>query len=929
MKIKRVISLVSALILALTLIPTTAFALTGGPDYEKSYTSDDPAVYIDETTEGFTTDKSGVLLDVSNGSSGKVSVTGDLETGGIGITVNSADGTESTAAEAKLTVGHVKSVNTGVQAFADGKNTDLICTYTSVESGSIESTGEGAYAAEISGKNAGHAQLIAGDLTAPFGMNVSSEESGSAVLKVEDIFTLAAEDPDGKANSISSNNGYTTAEMESVTSSVNGINASAENNGTVIMLAHGDVNASGAGLNINNKESFMAKVNSVKSTDDAIRIYSEGEESGTMIKIADSAESAEGNALNITDNSGTIFANIEKDVISKADNPEKAGLYYYGSGDGADFVLISETLSGYNGVILSPEAGNDLEQLDLTVWKIAANGGEIIVGDDASSTVAKNVAYLVKIEQPEGDVGTIYATKADGTPLDRKYTSEQLTGLPSFQDIQSKAPEVPTFGAGESGDTSSNEDGYEVTYEGNRILLKADLKPGYTLEAAYNGTDKKEKLSKDKQGNYYLDIKRGGGVYLSAKVVKEDYDITTEAEHGKIKAPATAQYGDEVTIETTSDKGYTLEKLTWTPEGGKPTDITDSKSFTMPAANVTVNAVFTLSRYTIKFVNYDGSELQSGELDYGATPEYKGEDPQKPSTDEYSYIFNGWTPDIAKVTEDATYTATYEEVARLYTITWLNDDGTELDKTVNVPYGTMPKYEAATPTKPDDAKYTYTFKDWTPKLVKVTGDATYTATYTAAVKKATLTFDLAGGTLDGQTGSLTMTAEIDQDITIPNAPVKTGYTFKYWQGSEYYPGDKYTVEGDHTFTAVWEKDPVKTYKVVFDVNGHGTAPATQTVEEGKTANKPADPAAAGWTFGGWYTEEECKNAYDFATPVTSDIKLYAKWTKGGSPTVVPTKTPSNGGKTNPRTGDSSPIGLWIALIAAAAAGLALTFKLKK
>ena len=42
-------------------------------------------------------------------------------------------------------------------------------------------------------------------------------------------------------------------------------------------------------------------------------------------------------------------------------------------------------------------------------------------------------------------------------------------------------------------------------------------------------------------------------------------------------------------------------------------------------------------------------------------------------------------------------------------------------------------------------------------------------------------------------------------ISIHEAPVREGYTFRYWKGSEYRPGDRYTVTEDHTFTAQWEK----------------------------------------------------------------------------------------------------------------------------
>ncbi len=67
-----------------------------------------------------------------------------------------------------------------------------------------------------------------------------------------------------------------------------------------------------------------------------------------------------------------------------------------------------------------------------------------------------------------------------------------------------------------------------------------------------------------------------------------------------------------------------------------------------------------------------------------------------------------------------------------------------------------------------------------------------------------------------------------------------------------------------------------TYTVTFNSNG-GSSVSSQTVEEGEKASKPTDPTRDGYTFGGWYTDSACTQAYDFNTEVSGNITLYAKW----------------------------------------------------
>lgn len=69
-------------------------------------------------------------------------------------------------------------------------------------------------------------------------------------------------------------------------------------------------------------------------------------------------------------------------------------------------------------------------------------------------------------------------------------------------------------------------------------------------------------------------------------------------------------------------------------------------------------------------------------------------------------------------------------------------------------------------------------------------------------------------------------------------------------------------------------------KVSFET-GEGSKVDFQTTADGKLV-KPADPTRDGYTFGGWFTDETCTQAYDFSMPVTADLTLYAKWTKNAT-----------------------------------------------
>jgi len=67
------------------------------------------------------------------------------------------------------------------------------------------------------------------------------------------------------------------------------------------------------------------------------------------------------------------------------------------------------------------------------------------------------------------------------------------------------------------------------------------------------------------------------------------------------------------------------------------------------------------------------------------------------------------------------------------------------------------------------------------------------------------------------------------------------------------------------------------YTVTYDSNG-GSNVGQQSVLYGRTVSAPVNPVKAGYSFVGWYTDNNTfANAYNFSNAITGDITLYAKY----------------------------------------------------
>lgn len=144
---------------------------------------------------------------------------------------------------------------------------------------------------------------------------------------------------------------------------------------------------------------------------------------------------------------------------------------------------------------------------------------------------------------------------------------------------------------------------------------------------------------------------------------------------------------------------------------------------------------------------------------------------------------------------------------------------------------------------------------------------------TEETQKFTVTF------MDGDT--ILEKKEIEKDHCVEGitAPTKEGYSFKGWSSTK----GSYTefvfstkITKDIILYTFYEKD-ILYYSVSFDTAG-GSTVASKQVEEGKTLEQPEAPSKEGHIFKGWSSKASAYEPFNFNSPITQDITLYAHYT---------------------------------------------------
>ena len=222
--------------------------------------------------------------------------------------------------------------------------------------------------------------------------------------------------------------------------------------------------------------------------------------------------------------------------------------------------------------------------------------------------------------------------------------------------------------------------------------------------------------------------------------------------NGIVTGSGVYQHGATATLTATPNEGYHF--VQWS-DGN-----TDNPRTMTIISDITLSAEFAINVYSVRFLDYDGTELKTDSVEYQSAATA----PADPTREGYTFI--GWDKDFSHVTDHMTVTAQYQ--INRYRVRFFDYDNTLL-KTDSV------EYQAAATAPANPYREGYTFIGWNQELDSITADLDVHAQYEFGEDRdMTIVF----------TNSEDNNSEIySQSLTIkvPAAPEIVGFTFLYWQ----------------------------------------------------------------------------------------------------------------------------------------------------
>lgn len=361
-----------------------------------------------------------------------------------------------------------------------------------------------------------------------------------------------------------------------------------------------------------------------------------------------------------------------------------------------------------------------------------------------------------------------------------------------------------------------------------------------------------------------------GNVVLTAVYTPCTYTVEFRNEAGAAILPSkTYKTGEEISMPDDYTKdGYIFGGWTVASTNGNwgVGNIISAKTVSDKFGNVVLVPKLDKIDYTVTFLPNGGSAVP------GKT--YTVEDeitlPAAADIEKYGYDLTGWTVESTsgnwtageKLTPGAALTGKFGNVTlraewtpKMYDITFVTGQSKQV---VPSAYGSETPQLPADYSKPADAQYTYTFSHWEPQLTRVTGEATYTAVYTAELNSYTVTWKIEKTENSGEYSSENTKWKYGETPAYNGVPTQTPSGSDHKMRFVGWDKTITPVTGDVTYTAVFK--PIANPQTVEWYNGTELLASTEW-DIGETPSytgaAPTRPDADGYkfVFVGWATKD--------------------------------------------------------------------------